>query len=79
MIQVMRDKGLIACDESVRPSYAAAKSRERTQLGLLEDLARRAFGGSSKKLVMSLLSPSGSLSKMFGKCNRSSKAKGDEK
>ena len=57
MIQVMRDKGLVACDESARPQlYAAAKSREQTQLNLLEDLARRAFGGSAKKLVMSLLS-----------------------
>jgi BlaI family transcriptional regulator, penicillinase repressor len=57
MIQVMRDKGLIICDESVRPQlYAAAKSKEQTQLNLLEDLVRRAFGGSAKKLVMSLLS-----------------------
>ncbi len=57
MIQVMRDKGLVQCDESPRPQlYAAAESKEQTQLNLLEDLAERAFGGSTQKLVMSLLS-----------------------
>jgi BlaI family penicillinase repressor len=57
MIQIMSAKGLVDCDESVRPQlYSAAKSKDRTQLGLLEDLARRAFGGSMKKIVMSLLS-----------------------
>ena len=57
MIQVMRDKGLVTCDESVRPqSYRAAESKEQTQLNLLEDLAERAFGGSTRKLVMSLVS-----------------------
>jgi BlaI family transcriptional regulator, penicillinase repressor len=57
MIQVMCDKGLVTCDESARPQiYAAAKSKEQTQLNLLKDLAQRAFGGSTKKMVMSLLS-----------------------
>jgi BlaI family transcriptional regulator, penicillinase repressor len=57
MIQVMREKGLVTCDESDRPQiYAAAKSQEQTQLNLLKDLAQRAFGGSTKKMVMSLLS-----------------------
>lgn len=57
MIQVMRDKGLVTSDESARPQlYSAAKSKEDTQLNLLEDLANRAFGGSTKKLVMSLVS-----------------------
>jgi|WetSurMetagenome_2_1015567.scaffolds.fasta_scaffold359523_1 BlaI family transcriptional regulator, penicillinase repressor len=57
MIQVMRDKGLVVCDESSRPQlYAAAASKEETQLGLLDDIADRVFGGSTKKLVMSLLS-----------------------
>lgn len=57
MIQVMRDKGLVQCDESTRPQlYAAAESKEQTQLSLVEDIAERAFGGSTKKLVMSLLS-----------------------
>ena len=57
MIQVMRDKGLVQSDDSVRPQlYLAAKSKEDTQLNLLEDLADRAFGGNTKKLVMSLVS-----------------------
>ncbi len=57
MIQVMRDKGLVTSDESVRPQlYSAAKSKEDTQLNLLQDLADRAFGGSTQKLVMSLVS-----------------------
>jgi len=57
MVQVMREKGLITCDESVRPQiYSAAESRERTVLGLLDDLVQRAFGGNARKLVMSLLS-----------------------
>jgi predicted transcriptional regulator len=57
MIQVMHEKGLVHCDDSLRPQlYSAAMSRERTQLKLLEDLAERAFGGSAKSLVMSLLS-----------------------
>ena len=57
MIQVMRDKGLVSCDDAVRPQvYAAAMSKEQTQLRLLEDLTQRAFEGSTNKLVMSLLS-----------------------
>jgi BlaI family transcriptional regulator, penicillinase repressor len=57
MIQIMREKRLVVCDESSRPQlYTAAASKEQTQLGLLEDLAERVFEGSSKKLVMSLLS-----------------------
>jgi BlaI family penicillinase repressor len=57
MIQVMRDKGLVECDDSVRPQiYGAAHSQDETQQGLLNDLVHRAFSGSSEKLVMSLLS-----------------------
>jgi BlaI family transcriptional regulator, penicillinase repressor len=57
MIQVMRDKGLVVCDESSRPQlYSAAASKEETQINLLEDIAERVFEGSTKKLVMSLLS-----------------------
>jgi BlaI family penicillinase repressor len=57
MVQVMREKGLVQTDSSVHPQlYTAADSREETQLSMLDDLAQRAFGGSAKKLVMSLLS-----------------------
>jgi BlaI family penicillinase repressor len=52
----MCEKGLVTTDESVRPQlYAAATTQTKTQLNLLEDLVERAFGGSSNKLVMSLL------------------------
>jgi BlaI family penicillinase repressor len=57
MIQVMREKGLVVRDESVRPQlYRAAESRKQTQLRMLDDLAQKAFGGSAKKLVMRMLS-----------------------
>ena len=56
MIQVMRDKGLVVVDDSLRPPrYRAAELRERTQLNLLDDVTQRAFGGSGKSLVLSLL------------------------
>ena len=39
MMQVMRDKGLLARDDSVRPQvYRPAISRERTQLQLVDHL-----------------------------------------
>jgi predicted transcriptional regulator len=57
MIQVMREKGLLVRDDSVRPQlYSAAESRKQTQLQMLDDLAQKAFGGSAKKLVMRMLS-----------------------
>jgi BlaI family transcriptional regulator, penicillinase repressor len=81
MIQVMRDKGLVTCNESERPQlYAAAKSQAQTQLGLIEDLARRAFGGSSKKLVQRLLSAKRvSLEEVQEMQRLVQKAKGDQK
>lgn len=57
MIQVMREKGLLLRDDSVRPQiYRAAESKQSTQLSMLDDLAQRAFGGSAMKLVMRALS-----------------------
>ena len=57
MVQLMCEKGLILSTESVRANlYRAARSRKRTQLALIDDLARRAFGGSTRKLVLSVLS-----------------------
>lgn len=57
MMQVMRDKGLLVRDDTVRPQvYRPAVSRERTQLQLLDDLIGRAFGGSTSRLVMRALS-----------------------
>ncbi len=57
MIQVMREKGLVTRDESVRPQlYRAAESQRHTQLRLVDDLAQKAFGGSAQRLVQRLLS-----------------------
>ena len=57
MMQVMRGKGLITRDGSVRPQiYSSAESKEQTQLSMLDDLAQRAFGGSAANLVMRMIS-----------------------
>jgi len=57
MVQVMRDKGLVTVDDTVRPpQYSAADPPEKTRLKLLDYMAQRAFGGSAKELVMSLVS-----------------------
>ncbi len=57
MMQVMREKALLARDDSVRPQrYAAARGREQTQLQLIHDLVHKAFRGSAKELLMRILS-----------------------
>ena len=57
MMQVMREKGLLVRDDSVRPQlYNAVQSLERTQLQMVDDLVHRAFRGSAKKLLMRILS-----------------------
>jgi BlaI family penicillinase repressor len=57
MMQVMREKGLITRDGSVRPQlYSSAETKEHTQLCMLDDLAQRAFGGSAANLVMRMIS-----------------------
>ena len=57
MMQVMREKGIITRDDSVRPQiYSSAETKEHTQLCMLDDLAQRAFGGSAANLVMRMIS-----------------------
>jgi len=57
MTQVMRDKGLIKCTGSTRPlMYAAAKTREHTQKNMINELAKKVFGGNAKEMMLSLLS-----------------------
>ena len=57
MVQVMREKGLVNRDKSVRPQiYRPALSQEETQSAMLDQLANKAFGGSVERLVLSLLS-----------------------
>ena len=57
MMQVMREKGLLLRDDSVRPQlYDAAVGREQTQLLMVDDLINKAFRGSAQKLLMRILS-----------------------
>jgi BlaI family penicillinase repressor len=54
---VMREKGLVTRDGSVRPQlYRSAETQEHTQICMLDDLAQRAFGGSAASLVMRMIS-----------------------
>lgn len=56
MLQIMTEKGLVIRDESERTHvYAAGQPEAATQAHLLRDLADRAFGGSSLRLVMQAL------------------------
>jgi len=53
LLQVMTEKRLATRDEEARPHrYSAAKPEKKTQAGLLDELARRAFGGSMRKLLV---------------------------
>lgn len=57
MMQVMRDKGLLVRDDSVRPQlYRAAQPCEETQLLMLDNLIDKVFRGSAQKLVLRILS-----------------------
>jgi BlaI family transcriptional regulator, penicillinase repressor len=57
MLQVMREKGLVVRDDSVRPQiYRASKGEKQTQLQMLDELTQKAFGGSAGTLVMRMLS-----------------------
>jgi BlaI family transcriptional regulator, penicillinase repressor len=56
LLQIMTDKELVSRDERVRPQiYRARYSEEHTQRQLLKDLVQRAFGGSTKALVLQAL------------------------
>lgn len=60
MVQVMAEKGLLIRDDSVRPmTFAPAKSKDDAQIGLVDDLIQRAFGGAVNKLVMQALRTKG--------------------
>lgn len=57
LLQIMTDKGLVVRDESQRSHiYRTKQQAEVTQKQLVKDLAVRAFGGSTEKLVMQALS-----------------------
>ncbi|WP_440874989.1 BlaI/MecI/CopY family transcriptional regulator [Thalassotalea sp. PLHSN55] len=53
ILQIMHDKTLVTRDETNRAHvYSPANSEVSTQSSLLKDLAAKAFGGSTSKLVM---------------------------
>lgn len=56
LMQIMHEKGYVARDTSERSHvYRAAFARERTQNALVDDLMKRAFGGSAAALVQRAL------------------------
>ena len=57
LMQIMMEKGLVVRDETNRSHlYRARRREEVTQKQLVTDLVKRAFGGSTEKLVMRALS-----------------------
>jgi len=59
ILQIMHEKALVIRDESNRAHvYAPSNSETFTQSSLLKDLASKAFGGSTSKLVMRALDES---------------------
>lgn len=70
MVQVMADKGLLLKDDSVRPQvFTPAMSKGDSQLGLVDDLLQRAFGGAVDQLVMQALRSQGIDDKELKKIN----------
>lgn len=60
LLQIMTEKGLVTRDDSRRTHvYQARLAEEQTQRQLVSDLLERAFGGSSRKLVMQALAAKG--------------------
>ena len=56
LLQIMVEKGLARRNASARSHvYAAAASQDATQRRMVADLARRAFGGSTLRLVLHAL------------------------
>jgi len=55
-LQIMTEKGLVHRDESQKAHiYRATLSEDETQQQLLSGLLKRAFGGSTSKLVLQAL------------------------
>jgi BlaI family transcriptional regulator, penicillinase repressor len=56
IMQIMRDKGLLACDSRKRPQvYRPRQSQQATLKHLAGDLLKRAFGGSARSLLLHAL------------------------
>ncbi len=60
ILQVMTEKGLTMREADSRPHrYKPTAPEEKTQVGLLDDLAQRAFNGSVRKLLMRAVEDAG--------------------
>jgi BlaI family penicillinase repressor len=56
IMQIMREKGLLACDSRKRPQvYRPRQSQQATLKHLAGDLLKRAFGGSARSLLLHAL------------------------
>jgi BlaI family penicillinase repressor len=56
IMQIMRDKSLVVCDTRQRPQiYRSKQTQETTLKRLARDLLDRAFGGSTKSLLLHAL------------------------
>jgi len=60
ILQVMTRKGLVLRDSDAYPHrYRPAKGAKKTQVGLVKDLARKAFDGSVSRLLVSVVENGG--------------------
>ncbi len=60
IMQVMAEKGLVTRDDSRRSHvYRAAVDEDRTRRRVLSEFVDRAFGGSTRKLILHALSAGG--------------------
>ncbi len=70
LMQIMADKGLVTRDEAERSHvYHAAATESHTQRQLVRDLLDRAFGGSSRALILQALTPAGPRPKTWRRSN----------
>ncbi len=57
MLHVMRQKGLVTRDDSIRPQvFRAEVTEKRTQRSMLKDLVKKAYSGSTATVIMQALS-----------------------
>jgi BlaI family transcriptional regulator, penicillinase repressor len=58
LMQLMHEKGLVQRNEDARAHiYSAAQAADASRAGIVNDLLKRLFGGSTKALVLNALGP----------------------
>lgn len=58
-MQIMVDKGFLTRSDTRPHLYSASAPAEKTQAGLLQGLAQKAFGGSVRKMVVRAVQDAG--------------------